>query len=77
MFRNFRLLIPLLLALLAACGQAPTSEAAAPPQLAPMFGSTSRDEARGLAKHSSRVYVVGTVGPNSFIRKSGASGNVL
>lgn len=42
-----------------------------------MFGSTSRDEARGLARHSSGVYVVGNVGGNIFIRKSNASGSVL
>jgi hypothetical protein len=77
MFRKIGLLVPLLLALLAACSQTPTPEVDAPAELAPMFGSTSRDEARGLAQHSSRVYVVGTVGPNIFIRKSGASGNVL
>lgn len=77
MFRKTGLFIPLLLALLAACSQAPIPEVGGPSELAPMFGSTSRDQAQGLAKHSSGVYVVGTVGPNIFVRKSDASGNVL
>lgn len=72
-----RFLVAIVLLTLAACGQAPTPEAGAPSELAPLFGSSSRDEAYGLAKHSTGVYVVGNAGGNTFIRKSGASGNVL
>lgn len=59
MFRNLSLLVFLLFVLLAACSQAPTPETGVPSNLAPMFGSSQRDEAYGLAKHSSGVYAVG------------------
>lgn len=77
MLHKTRSLVLFLFALLAACSQMPAPETEASVNLAPTFGSTSRDEVRGLAKHSSGVYAVGTVGDSSFVRKSDAAGNVL
>ena len=68
-------LVFLLATLLAACSQ--TSTPAEPAALAPQFGSSSHDETHGLARHSSGVYAVGSVGKNIFLRKSGAAGGVL
>ena len=47
MLRKPGLLIPLLLALLAACSQAPLPATAT--ELAPAFGTSGADEARALA----------------------------
>lgn len=85
MLRKPGLLIPLLLALLAACSQAPLPATAT--ELAPAFGTSGADEARALAAHDLGVYVAGRTSRNlhgshkgsydAFLRKEDEYGRLL